>query len=260
MAIVVCVCNQKGGVGKSVTSIALSSGLAHRGYRVLGIDIDSQAHFSSVFERTNKATIVDVLSGKVDIMNALNHVPNFDKFDMLMSDFSLQKFENVLTRKDRGYAFLNIAIQDILDQYDYIIIDSPGSLGTLTYTALVASDTCVVPVQPEGFSYSTTENLAKVLRDVRINYNTRLTISGVLVTLVDKRYSLHKRIKKDIEELFPKSDIFKQSIPKTAKLAERALYERSRLRRLDEGIRAYEKFIDEFIERTKPTMAKASIR
>lgn len=192
MATVITLTNQKGGVGKTTSTIALITGLSLKKYKVLGIDLDAQGNlgFSMGLNIENATTIHDVLIGKDEIQDAIYQT----KYgDVIPSNILLSGAELQFTGNGREYLLKN-AIDKIAKFYDYIVIDTPPALNILTFNAYVASDYLVVPMSPEILSLLGVSQLGETVQTVQNAYNTKLVFMGILLTRFIKRNNLAKEV------------------------------------------------------------------
>lgn len=217
------VVNQKGGVGKTTTSLNVSSALAVLGYKVLVIDFDPQGNLSSGFgfnlqDRVNK-TIYDALTNKNTDINSVIFKTKIKNLDVLTSNTNLAAFEiEIFDKKDREF-YLQNAINNISTKYDYVIIDCPPSLGFLTINSLVCSDYVLIPLQCEFFALEGLSHLLETLEMVKTNINPKLAINGVLLTMYDRRNKLTEQVENDVRDCLGDL-VYKTVIPRNVKLTE----------------------------------------
>lgn len=219
---IIAIANQKGGVGKTTTSICLSSSLASMGKRVLLIDCDPQGNSSSgvgIDSYAASKTLFDALSGSVDI-NKIIKKTSMVSLDIVPSNLTLASFEsNVGNYTFQPQFILKNLIQKIEQEYDYIIIDCPPSLGTLSISALVAADSVIIPVQCEYFALNAVGQILATVKRIKTMYNPNLEIEGFLLTIYDARAKLCLEIGSQIRGLF-KDNTFTTTIPRNVSIPE----------------------------------------
>ena len=162
---VIAVTNQKGGVGKTTTAMALATGLTREGYKVAMGDMDPQCNTTDTYRAIihNQATLYDVLVAGDDIVEAIQHT---DIGDIIAGDPLLADAEQKLSQQGREYR-LKEALEPIMDQYDFIILDTPPNLGILLTNALTAADSCIIPITTERYSFQGLEELSNSIKRVR---------------------------------------------------------------------------------------------
>jgi len=192
MSTVITFTNQKGGVGKTTSSSALISGLAMRGYKVLGIDLDPQGNLGFYFgiDIESSASIYDVFKGQTKIEAAISHT---EHCDIIPSNILLSGAEIEFNQFGREYLLKNV-ISEIRDRYDYIIIDTPPALNILTVNAYVASDYLVIPMVPEILSLLGISQIKETVLAVQRFYNSKLKILGILITKFNGRTILAREV------------------------------------------------------------------
>lgn len=216
---IVAVLNQKGGVGKTTTTINLAAYLAKNGRSVLVCDIDPQGNTTSglgVDKQQLDTTLYDVLFSGVEPDNAIKEVGSKGLF-LLPSNATLANAEVELVELARREYRLKLSLEKL--EYDYILIDCPPSLGLLTVNALTAADEVLIPVQAEYYALEGLSQLLSVISNVRQGLNSNLDILGVVITLYDNRTSLSEQVKNELERHFG-AKVFKTVIPRNVRLAE----------------------------------------
>ena len=222
MGKIIAISNQKGGVGKTTTAINLSSGLAQMNKKVLLVDFDSQGNASQgllAITKQGQPTIYSVLLEDYPIEDAIVHkeAPNID---ILPSSISLAGADLEMDKMEAGKEeLLKRQLMKVRDQYDYIIIDCPPSLGLLNTNALTAADSVLIPVQCEYYALEGVTQLLLTIRLVQQLYNPHLKIEGILLTMFDIRTKLSVEVSQDVRQNFGKQ-VYQNSIPRNVKLSE----------------------------------------
>ena len=250
MGKVVSIANQKGGVGKTTTSVNLSTILAKKGKKVLLIDADPQGNATSGLgiDKDVNFSIYDVLINDVEIENTVvqSRVKNLD---VCPSNINLAGAEvelvSMISREHR----LQEKIDNQKDKYDYIIIDCPPSLGLITLNAFTASNSVLIPVQCEYYALEGLGQLINTINLVKRHLNKELTIEGALLTMFDIRTNLSNQVVKEVNKYF-ENKVYKTVIPRNVKLSEAPSYGMpiSVYDPKSKGAKAYEKFVREFIK------------
>lgn len=225
MGRIIAVANQKGGVGKTTTAVNLAASLAAADYSVLLIDIDPQANATNglgINSKEVETTIYEVLINNSDIISAIlpTELPNLH---IIPSHINLVGAEiEMVNQKDRE-KFLSKAATKIKDNYQYIIIDCPPSLGLLTLNALTAADSVLIPVQCEYYALEGLGQLLNTISIVRYRLNPKLDIEGVLLTMFDSRLRLSNQVVEEVRKHF-ESKAFKTVINRNVRLSESPSY------------------------------------
>jgi len=221
MARVIAVCNQKGGVGKTTTSVNLGAYLAALGKRVLLVDFDPQANATSGLGVDKKAlsqNIYNVLINNTPLEEIIKSVYG-ENFKLLPSSINLTGAEiELISLMNREYRLKN-AIKGLDQEYDFILIDSPPSLGLLTINALTAATSVLIPIQCEYYALEGLSQLLDTINLVRNNLNPDLSIEGVLMTMADYRTNLTSEVIEETRKYF-KEKVFRTIIPRSIRLSE----------------------------------------
>ncbi len=212
------IANQKGGVGKTTTCLNLGAALGRIGKKTLLIDLDPQCNTTSGLGLENYTySIYEVLLGRANPRDALYETDEENLY-IIPSASSLVGGE-VELRDIKGWHFVLKDIVDELDEFDYILIDTPPSLGTLTIIALVAADSVIVPVQCEYYALEGLTHLLKTIKLVKSSFNPDLRIEGLLLTMYDRRLNLSKQVEEEVRRYFGRK-VFNTVIPRSIRLAE----------------------------------------
>ncbi|MEI7784786.1 MAG: AAA family ATPase [Betaproteobacteria bacterium] len=230
MAKIFCVANQKGGVGKTTTTVNLAAGLAKIGQRVLMIDLDPQGNAtmgSGIDKREIELTVYDVLLESASIEEArVSSQKLIDagcSFDVLGANRDLAGAEVELVDQERRELRLRAAIAEVDAQYDFVLIDCPPSLSLLTLNGLCAAHGVVVPMQCEYFALEGLTDLVNTIRQVHGNLNPQLKIIGLLRVMFDPRITLQQQVSEQLKEHFGEK-VFDTVIPRNVRLAEAPSY------------------------------------
>lgn len=222
---VIAIANQKGGVGKTTTAINLSAALAIVGKKVLLIDLDPQGNSSLSFLDSHVVTqsVYELLTEPQVSFEEVIKRSKLPSLDILPSRISLAKFESKLIGEFDAPFRLKDRIEGLTKKYEYIIIDTPPTLGLITVNALVASDYLIIPIQPSYFALEGTDDLLETVEKVKARPNPNLQVLGVVITLNDKRTTLAKDIHEQIRQVFG-DKVFNTVINKSVRLEESPAY------------------------------------
>ncbi len=222
---IIALVNQKGGVGKSTTAVNLGAALAMIGRRVLVVDDDPQGNATTGFgieKSALRASIYEVLMRNAPLEDAICKT-EIDLLQIVPATINLAGAEIELVSELSRETRLRDALQSVVEQYDYVLVDSPPSLGLLTINALVAAGEAMIPVQAEFYALEGLSQLTGVVNRVREALNPRLHVSGVLVTMYDGRTRLAVEVLAELARFFPEQ-IFKTQIPRNVRLSEAPSY------------------------------------
>ncbi len=250
MAKIIAVTNQKGGVGKTTTSVNLSACVAAEGRRVLVVDADPQGNTSSglgVHPEENTPTIYEVMAGSVALEDALCET-SAPGLMLLPSDIRLAGAEIELAAMPHRERILSNALSAAADQFDYIFIDCPPSLGLITLNALCASDGVIIPIQCEYYALEGVSALMGTIQKVQ-KMHKHLNIEGIVLTMLDARTNLGVQVAQEVRKVF-KNKVYKTVIPRNVRLGEAPshglpihLYDPRSL-----GAQSYQQLAKEFLE------------
>lgn len=260
MARVISVTNQKGGVGKTTTSINLAAALVKRGKRILLIDMDPQGNASvglGVDTQELEVTIYDLLLNETTAKQAI--VSTESGVDVLIANGDLAGAQVELLNEIGRELRLQKALAPVQGDYDYIFIDCPPALNVLTINALVASNSVMIPMQCEYFALEGLSALISTVRKIRETLNPRLSIEGLLRTMFDGRNSLSNEVSRQLQTHFG-NKVYQTIVPRNVRLAEAPSYGEPVISYSpnSKGARAYVKLADEILEKVKTKAAVAA--
>lgn len=254
MARRIAIVNQKGGVGKTTTAVNLGAYLARAGHRVLLIDLDPQANATSglgIEHQKLERGIYEVLVTPTTLKDVILPTP-IENYHLAPATLALAGTSVELVPLDRREYLLRDNILERDGEYDYILIDSPPSLGLLTINGLVAANEVLVPVQSEYYSLEGLGQLMETIELVKDNLHPELNMLGVVLTMYDPRFRLSEAVLDELYKFFPSTQIFRSVIPRNVRLAEAPSYGQTILHYdpKSSGAKAYKKLADE-IHRSK---------
>lgn len=221
MGKIICFSNQKGGVGKTTTAINLAAYVANAGKKSLLIDFDPQGNSTSGYgieKNQLQLTCYDFLMGDCEA-NQVIRPTMVENLDILPCNIDLAAAEVDLVNVPQRESVLKTRLADIRDNYDYIFIDCPPSLGLLTLNALVASDSVVIPIQSEFFALEGLSQLMNTIKIVKMRLNAKLNINGVVLTMYDTRTTMSKQVTAEIYKYFGEK-MYTIPIPRNVRLVE----------------------------------------
>ena len=257
MAKVICVTNQKGGVGKTTTAVNLCYYLAKDKFRTLLVDFDPQGNATSGLgiEKNDikklGITMTDVILGNAKMSDCVR-ATKYKNYDLAPATPELANAEVEITNMNKKFVRLRDAINSVRDTYDYIIIDLPPSLSLLTVNGMIASDYLLLPVQTEFFALEGVAQLLESMKLVMKQANPNLKLLGVVATMYDKRTSLSNQVYIEIKKYFKKL-AFKTTIPRNVRVAEAPSHgvPVGAYDKFSKGAKAYKDFTKEVEARTK---------
>ncbi len=252
MGKVIAIVNQKGGVGKTTTSVNLAASIGSFGYRTLLVDVDPQGNATSglgVNKRDVKASTYDMIVGDSKAEDILINTP-FKCLDLLPSDMNLAGAElELVDMKNRDSRIKN-ALAPLKEKYEFIVIDCPPSLGLLTVNVLCAADSVIVPIQCEYYALEGLSQLMNTIRQVKRLYNPLIDLEGVLLTMYDGRLNLTQQVVNEVKRFFPQK-VYATVIPRNVRLSEAPSFGQPVLYydKSSKGSVAYVDFTKEFLKK-----------
>ncbi len=244
--------NQKGGVGKTTSAVNIAAALSKKKKKVLLFDLDSQGNATSgvgISRRELESTAFDLLVGDAAAEDVIIKT-EFSGLDIIPSGLDLAGAELALSDVENRNMLLKNALAEVKDNYDYIIIDCPPSLGTLTVNALTASDGIVIPMTCEYYSLEGLSQLMVTVKQVKKLYNNALDITGILITMYDKRLNLAKQVLAEVEKFYG-DKLFKTTVCRNIRITEAPSYGKPVIffDKYSKGALAYEKVAAELVKR-----------
>ncbi len=251
MGKIIAIFNQKGGVGKTTTSVNLAAGLGRLDKKILLVDLDPQGNSSSglgVEKESLETLIYDVITDDIDIERAI-YESSAQNVSLLPSNSDLAGLEVELAREGKWEEILKNKLSTIKDKFDYIFIDCPPSLGILSVMGLIAADSVIIPIQCEYYALEGVSQLFKTIELVRNSYNPNIEIEGVVLSMFDGRTNLSIQVVEEVKNYF-KGKVYTSIIPRNVRLAEAPSHGLS-IMDYDErskGAEAYKELSKEFLE------------
>lgn len=250
---VICVFNQKGGVGKTTTNINLCSYLAMNGNKVLAIDIDPQGNTTSGLgfdKRKITSSMYDVLIEDKPIKDIIRQCEMVENFYIAPSTMQLAAAEVELINTEHRETILKRKLEEIKDEYDFVFIDCPPSLGILTINALSASNSVLIPIQCEFFALEGVSQLVNTIQLIKKSLNKSLEIEGVIMSMYDNRTKLSNEVVSEVKKYF-KDKVYETTIPRNIRLAESPSFGLPIMLYDDKckGAEAFENLTNEFLSR-----------
>ena len=222
---IIAIVNQKGGVGKTTTSVNLTAALGAKHKKCLLVDIDPQGNSTSGYGIEKRSMIkssYDVLIGEAPASDVIVKT-EFKNVDILPANMNLSGAEVEMVDMDSRESALKKALSLVKADYDFIILDCPPSLGLITVNALCAADSILVPIQCEYYALEGLSQLMNTVKTIKRLYNPHIEIEGVLLTMFDGRLNLTQQVAAEIKKFFPKK-VFGATIPRTVRLSEAPSY------------------------------------
>jgi len=252
MTQIISIANQKGGVGKTTTSVNLSAALAKIGKKILLVDCDSQANATTgmgIDKPSLELSLYQGLIGEAAIEDII-YPTMLPKLMMIPANIDLIGFEIEMVAAPDRATRLKTLLAPVMDKFDYIIIDCPPALGLLTLNAFTASDAVLIPLQSEFYALEGLGQLLDTIKRVKSSFNPGLKIKGILLTMYDRRTNLSQQVVEDAKKYF-KNMVFTTKIPRNVKLGEAPSYGLPVILydKLSQGSKSYVAFARELLKR-----------
>lgn len=248
----IAIVNQKGGVGKTTSAVNLAASVGQKGYKTLLVDIDPQGNATSGLGFRKK----DVVKSSYDVIvggenpTEIIKTTKFRKLDLMPSNMQLAGAELEIADMENRTSRLKNALISIKENYDFIFLDCPPSLGLITINALCAVDSIIVPIQCEYYALEGLSQLMNTVRQVKRLYNPLIDIEGVLLTMFDGRLNLTQQVVSEVKRFFPQK-VYATVIPRNVRLSEAPSFGQpvSYFDRGSKGSKAYDELADEFLRK-----------
>lgn len=249
----ICVFNQKGGVGKTTTNINLCSYIAMLGYKVLAIDIDPQGNTTSglgIDKKKLDKSIYDVMTSDVSLKEIIKQSELVENLYVAPAKMNLAGAEVEIISRESREIILKNKIKEVEDEFDFIFLDCPPSLGILTINALTSCESVLIPIQCEFYALEGVGQLINTINLVKKSLNKSLEIEGVIMTMYDSRTNLSNEVYKEVQKYF-KDKVYKATIPRNIRLAEAPSFGLPIMLYDDKckGAEAYEVLTNEFLSK-----------
>jgi chromosome partitioning protein len=263
MGRVMAIAMQKGGVGKTTTAINLATAFAHRDERVLLVDMDPQANASSglgVVPEESRGTLADVIRGESSADDAMTDT-GIKNLDLIPASLELSSLESIGGRNESDYSTIKNILSPLQDRFDRILLDCPPNLGPLTLNGLCAAHELLIPLQAEYYALEGLSQLWKTVLRIREKLNPGLTLTGILLTMYDRRTNLADNVRQDVEEHFDDA-VFDTVIPRNVRVSEAPGYGQPVITYAphSRGTQAYESVVEEVIDREQSATGERSGR